>query len=85
MLNLEVTTYGATMISCPAPLVGQWIDAIEKFFPGIFTIRQFYASPDIVSSDRASITLGTDARDLDVFLGLLDSSKPSVRSLDFSH
>jgi len=80
-----VLSYFATLIPCPAPLVGQWIEAIEKFFPGIFTIRQYYGTPDTVSAERASITLGSDARDLDIFLGSLDVTAPTVGSLDFSH
>lgn len=77
----DVKEYGATLILCPAAVISQWIEATESFFPGQFTVRQFFGTPDTVPVDRKPITLGSDPRDLDVFLGSLDKSNPAVSFL----
>jgi hypothetical protein len=40
----DIQAYRATLVVCPGASVEVWLADIEKFFPGLFTIHQFYGT-----------------------------------------
>jgi hypothetical protein len=73
-------TQAATLVLCPGPSIEVWQADVEKFFPGIFTIHQFYGTVYSVknAARRKTLINPPTYANLNSILGDLDPTAKQV-------
>lgn len=73
--------FAATLVLCPPVSVEVWQKDIEKFFPGVFRIHQFYGTEYSITDQNRLATLVTPSTidRLNDILSGLDRQDPKVR------
>ncbi|KAF7918892.1 uncharacterized protein EAE98_009670 [Botrytis deweyae] len=67
-----------TLILAPSALTGVWFDDFVKFFKNILVCKLFLPDTQIYGADRDEASIGKTAKDLDDYLGSLDTSDPDT-------
>jgi hypothetical protein len=77
---IEQQTYAATIVCCPGASVEVWQADIEKFYPGLFTVHQFYGTTFSITNPARLQTLVTPPtiKRLNAILSSLDPHNPQV-------
>ncbi|KAF7922299.1 hypothetical protein EAE99_007479 [Botrytis elliptica] len=70
-----------TLILAPSAVTGVWFDDFVKFFKNILVCKLFLPDTQIYGPDREEASIGKTAKDLDDYLGSLDTSDPNTSKI----
>ncbi|TGO51184.1 hypothetical protein BOTNAR_0365g00010 [Botryotinia narcissicola] len=79
--NMHGVQHLQTLILAPSTLTGVWFDDFIKFFKNLLVCKLFLPDTQIYGADREEARDGKTAKDLDDYLGSLDTADPDTSKI----